>query len=186
MASGRPHYGAGALQRSGMLSKEQLFRLFLEFAHLVDKPEVKKRISDAVQARQEAVGVTTEIQEEIFLRMGVEPKFGIASLGKVNTVYKDDRELMLKFYEFVAREEMACDEAELGRDAFQQKMQQFTKSQEQQLKLLQQLRNLSLDRQQAFFQDLQARMQYLHKQGAPSMSTRDIQDFHQQFLMRSN
>lgn len=32
-----------------------------------------------------------------------EPKFGIGCLGKVNTVYKDDKELMLKFYNFVSR-----------------------------------------------------------------------------------
>ncbi len=32
-----------------------------------------------------------------------DPKFGIDCLGKVNSVYADDRELMIKFYDFVSR-----------------------------------------------------------------------------------
>ncbi|KAH7307760.1 hypothetical protein KP509_22G076200 [Ceratopteris richardii] len=93
--------------------------------------DVKKRIEDAVKQRQEAVAVTTEIQEELLEEMGVEAKFGISCLGKVNAVYKDDRELMLRFYTLVTKEELACDEAELGSHAVQLKMQQFERIQDQ-------------------------------------------------------
>lgn len=32
----------------------------------------------------------------------VDPRFGIASLGKVNMTYENDRDLMIQFYKFVA------------------------------------------------------------------------------------
>ncbi|KAH9306568.1 hypothetical protein KI387_010972, partial [Taxus chinensis] len=91
---------------------------------------VKKRIADAVRDNQEPVAVTTEIQEELLLKMGIDPQFGISCLGKVNTFYENDRELMLQFYDFVAKEELACDEAELGPDAFSEKLRQQQKLQE--------------------------------------------------------
>ncbi|XP_010456171.1 PREDICTED: uncharacterized protein LOC104737649 isoform X1 [Camelina sativa] len=85
--------------------------------------DVKKRISDVVEDKKEAVAVTTAIQEEIFLEMGIEPGFGIGCLGKLNSASENDKELMIGFYKFLAsREEMACEEAELGPDGFEQKM----------------------------------------------------------------
>lgn len=32
-----------------------------------------------------------------------DPSSGIASLGKVNMIYENDHDLMIKFYQFVAR-----------------------------------------------------------------------------------
>ncbi|XP_066338052.1 uncharacterized protein [Miscanthus floridulus] len=96
-----------------MMTREQLLRLFSRFSFLTSLPEVKQRIADAVRDKQEAVAVTTEIQEEILREMGVDPSFGIGCLGKVNVVYENDKDLMIKFYQFVAKEEMAIDEAEL-------------------------------------------------------------------------
>eukprot|EP00246_Nothoceros_aenigmaticus_P000634 TRINITY_DN10884_c0_g1_i1.p1 TRINITY_DN10884_c0_g1~~TRINITY_DN10884_c0_g1_i1.p1 ORF type:complete len:125 (-),score=24.32 TRINITY_DN10884_c0_g1_i1:98-472(-) len=110
--------------------------------------------------------------------MGIEPKFGIACLGKVNTVYKDDKELMLKFYEFISREEMACDEAELSPEAFQQKMQHFKRLQEQQLRMLQHLRGLPVDQQKDFIQGMQSQMQSpQHEVGSSVMTPQQIQEF---------
>eukprot|EP00262_Sarcandra_glabra_P017310 TRINITY_DN5891_c0_g1_i1.p1 TRINITY_DN5891_c0_g1~~TRINITY_DN5891_c0_g1_i1.p1 ORF type:complete len:124 (-),score=24.49 TRINITY_DN5891_c0_g1_i1:93-437(-) len=90
------------LQTSGMLSKQQLIHLFNRFSLLTSKPDVKKRLADAVKDKQEAVAVTSLIQEEILLEMGVDPRFGIACLGKVNVAYENDRDLVIQFYEFVA------------------------------------------------------------------------------------
>ncbi|TKY63061.1 hypothetical protein E2542_SST12926 [Spatholobus suberectus] len=53
--------------------------------------DVKKRIAEAVRDKQEAVAVTTAIQEEIFLEMGVDPRFGISCLGRVSTVCENDQ-----------------------------------------------------------------------------------------------
>ncbi|KAJ4775909.1 plant/protein [Rhynchospora pubera] len=105
-----------------MLSREQLLHLFSRFSFLVSLPDAKKRILDAVRDKQEAIAVTTAIQEEILLEMGIDPGFGIGCLGKVNTVYENDMELMIKFFQFVAKEEMAIDEAELDPDEFAQKI----------------------------------------------------------------
>ncbi|KAI8541304.1 hypothetical protein RHMOL_Rhmol08G0051500 [Rhododendron molle] len=111
----------GEYQSSGMLSRDQLLHLFDRFSFLTSQPEVKKRIADAVDDKQEAVAVTTELQEEIFLEMGVD----IKGLG---------REVNIQSYRpFVAdpREEMACEEAELGPDQFSKKLQMQHKLQEQ-------------------------------------------------------
>eukprot|EP00257_Ricinus_communis_P028492 XP_025015906.1 uncharacterized protein LOC8288053 isoform X2 [Ricinus communis] len=90
------------LQSSGMLSIEQLLYLFDRFCQLTSQPDVKQKIVDAVNDKQEAVAVTTAIQEGIFLEMGVDPSFGISCLGKVNMVYETNRDLMIRFYKFVA------------------------------------------------------------------------------------
>ncbi|KAL3653835.1 hypothetical protein CASFOL_003516 [Castilleja foliolosa] len=73
-------------QNSGMLSREQLLHLVDRFAFLTSQPEVKKRIYDAVNDKQEAVAVTTAIQEEIFSEMGVEEEIACeeAELGPEN------------------------------------------------------------------------------------------------------
>lgn len=165
------------LQSSGMLTKEQLQQLFLDFSNVLDQPETKRRIADAVQAKQEAVNVTTEIQEELFLKMGVDPKFGIDCLGKVNTVYANDRDLMIQFYQFVSREEMACEEAELGPEAFARKMEEVKKFQQQQMDMLQQLRGIPVDQQQAVIQGLQAKMHEAQSSGGAAMTPQEIQDF---------
>ncbi|KAF5479829.1 hypothetical protein F2P56_000619 [Juglans regia] len=80
---------------------------------------------------QEAVAVTTAIQEEIFLEMGVDPAFGLSCLGKVNVVFENDQDLMIRFYRFLAKEEMACDEAELGPEEFAERILSQQKLQEQ-------------------------------------------------------
>ncbi|GMH06851.1 hypothetical protein Nepgr_008691 [Nepenthes gracilis] len=150
---------AAQRQSSGMLSREQLFYLFDRFAYLTSNPDVKKRIADAVNDKQEAVAVTTAIQEEIFLEMGVDPGFGLACLGKVNMVYDNDRDLMIRFYGFVAKEEMVCDEAELGPDEFAEKMENQQRLQNQQLEMLKHMRNFQLDDQSAILEKLHEQMQ---------------------------
>ncbi|KAF9606615.1 hypothetical protein IFM89_027055 [Coptis chinensis] len=113
---------SSGVDNAGMLSREQLVHIFNRFSFLTSQPDVKKRISDAVKDKQEAVAITTAIQEEILLEMGIDPRFGIACLGKVNMVYENDSDLMIKFYGFVAKEEMACDEAELEPDELAEKV----------------------------------------------------------------
>ncbi|OVA17491.1 hypothetical protein BVC80_1837g316 [Macleaya cordata] len=151
--------GNSELQSWGMLSKEQLIYLFNRFSFLTSQPDVKKRIAGAVKDKQEAVGVTTAIQEEILLEMGVDPRFGIACLGKVNMVYENDRDLMIKFYGFVAKEEMACDEAELEPDEFADKMHFQHKLQEQQLEMLKHMRTFHRDDQSAILETLHKQME---------------------------
>lgn len=151
--------GEKQTQSTGMLSRDQLLHLFHRFSTLTSQPDVKKRISDAVKDQQEAVSVTTAIQEEIFLEMGVDPGFGIGCLGKVNMVYENDRDLMIRFYGFVAKEEMACDEAELGPDEFAEKMHNQQKLQEQQLEMLKYMRKFHMDDQSAILEKLHEQMQ---------------------------
>ncbi|KNA14155.1 hypothetical protein SOVF_110120 [Spinacia oleracea] len=146
-------------QNTGMLSRDQLLHLFHSFAYLTSLPHVKKRIADAVQDNQEPVAVTTAIQEEIFLEMGVDPNFGIACLGKVNMAYENDRDLMIRFYGFVAKEEMACDEAELGTDEFAKKMHDQHDLHTQQLEMLKYMRKFHVDDQSAILEKLHEQMQ---------------------------
>ncbi|KAL5204917.1 hypothetical protein ABZP36_009788 [Zizania latifolia] len=129
------------------MTREQLLHLFSRFSFLTSLPEVKVRIADAVRDKQEAVAVTTEIQEEILREMGIDPSFGIGCLGKVNVMYDNDMELMIKFYQFVAKEEMAIDEAELDPREFAEKIRAQQKLQEQQLKMLFEMRKYNPESQ---------------------------------------
>ncbi|CAN8266303.1 unnamed protein product [Cochlearia groenlandica] len=147
------------LQSSGMLTKEQMVYLFDRFDYLTSQFDVKKRISDAVEDKQEAVAVTTAIQEEIFLEMGIDPGFGIGYLGKLNSAYENDKELMIGFYKFLAKEEMACEEAELGTDVFEMKMNAQRHLQEQQLEMLKYMRRFPLDDQSAILKKVQKQLE---------------------------
>ncbi|KAL5581380.1 hypothetical protein UlMin_013822 [Ulmus minor] len=142
-----------------MLSREQLLHLFNRFSYLTSQPDVKKRIADAVEDNLEAVAVTTAIQEEIFLEMGIDPRFGLSCLGKVNMIYENDQELMIHFYKFVAKEEMACDEAQLGPDEFAERVRYQKKQQEQQLDMLKLVRKFALDDQYAILDKLHQHME---------------------------
>ncbi|XP_049394865.1 uncharacterized protein LOC125859204 [Solanum stenotomum] len=118
-----------------MVSKEEFLHLFdrfvSSFANMMDM--------------HEAVAITTGIQEEIFSKMEIDPQFGLACLGKINMTYESDRDLMIRFYEFVAKEEMACEEAELGPDRFAERLMMQQNLQEQQLEMLKYMHNFQLN-----------------------------------------
>ncbi|KAE8694410.1 ribonucleoside-diphosphate reductase small chain [Hibiscus syriacus] len=140
------------------------------------QPDFKERIVEAVNDKQEPVAVTTAVQEEIFLEMGVvyqakveisfvtetgfgDPSFGLACLGKVNITYENDQDLMIRHYRFVADEELACDEAELGPDEFAEKLHSQQKLHEQQLQMLKYMRKFHLDDQSAILEKLHHQME---------------------------
>ncbi|BAF28284.1 Os11g0488600 [Oryza sativa Japonica Group] len=165
---------AAAASTTSMMTRPQLLHLFSRFSFLTSLPEVKARIADAVRdkqsslgvrleqmslARYEAVAVTTEIQEEILREMGIDPSFGIGCLGKVNVMYEDDMELMVKFYQFVAKEEMAIDEAELDPIEFAEKIHAQHKLQEQQLKMLIQMRKYNPESQSVILETLRKQLE---------------------------
>ncbi|XP_065878453.1 uncharacterized protein [Euphorbia lathyris] len=156
-------------QSSEMLTVEQLIYLSDRFSQLTSQSDVKKRIADAVNDKQEAVAVTTAIQEGIFLEMGVDPGFGMSCLGKVNMVYENDRDLMIRFYEFIVNEEIACDEAELGADEFAEKMQNQQKIKEQQLGMLKHMRKFHLDDQAVILEKVHKQMENANFRGEASV-----------------
>ncbi|KAK3036449.1 hypothetical protein RJ639_030048, partial [Escallonia herrerae] len=80
------------------------------------------------------------------------PGFGLACLGKVNMAYENDRDLMILFYGFVAKEEIACEEAELGPEKYAERVQMQQKLQAEQLEMLQHMRNFHLDDQSAILE----------------------------------
>ncbi|PWA91188.1 hypothetical protein CTI12_AA093690 [Artemisia annua] len=142
-----------------MLTREELIHLFDRFSDLTSHPDVKKRIADAVNDNQEAVAVTTAIQGEILMEMGVDPAYGLACLGKVNMEYENDQDLMVRFYGFVAKEEMACEEAELGPDEYSKRLQMQENLHQQQLEMLKHMRNYGVEDQSAILEKLQQQME---------------------------
>ncbi|PAN42546.1 hypothetical protein PAHAL_8G172500 [Panicum hallii] len=150
---------APAAGQESMMTREQLLHLFSRFSFLTSLPEVKQRIADAVRDKQEAVAVTTEIQEEILREMGVDPGFGIGCLGKVNLVYENDKDLMIKFYQFVAKEEMAIDEAELEPREMAEKLHAQQILQEQQLNMLVEMRKCSPESQSVILGNLRKQLE---------------------------
>ncbi|KQJ88540.1 uncharacterized protein LOC100824229 [Brachypodium distachyon] len=142
-----------------MMTREQLLHLFSRFSFLTSLPEVKNRIADAVRDKQEAVAVTTEIQEEILREMGIDPSFGIGCLGKLNAVFENDMDLMIKFYQFVAKEEMAIDEAELEPIEFAMKIHDQQELQQQQLEMLVQMRKHSPESQSVILETLHKQLE---------------------------
>ncbi|KAH0689054.1 hypothetical protein KY289_016412 [Solanum tuberosum] len=95
-----------------MVSKEEFLHLFDRFVFLICQHDVKQRIVDVVNHKH--------IHNLVLL-----------CLGKINMTYESDRDLMIRFYEFVAKEEMACEEAELGPDRFAERLTMQQNLQEQ-------------------------------------------------------
>nr|XP_034606324.1 uncharacterized protein LOC117866267 isoform X2 [Setaria viridis] len=114
-----------------MMTREQLLHLFSRFSFLTSLPEVKQRIADAVRDKQEAVAVTTEIQEEILREMGIE----------------------------MIREEMAIDEAELGPREMAEKLHAQRILQEQQLNMLVEMRKYSPESQSVILGTLRKQLE---------------------------
>ncbi|PKI60337.1 hypothetical protein CRG98_019273 [Punica granatum] len=109
--------------------------------------------------------------------MGTDPRFGIACLGKVNMVYESDQDLMIQFYKFIAREEMACDEAEIGPDEFAERMHYHQKLQEQQLEMLEQMRKFHLDDQSVILEKLRHQLESANFENEASvLSSEEIQE----------
>ncbi|KAH6766600.1 plant/protein [Perilla frutescens var. hirtella] len=91
--------------------------------------------------------------------MGVDPQLGLACLGKVNMVYEDDRDLMIQFYGFVAKEEIACEEAELGPERFAERIEMLSHLEAHQLEMLKHMHNLQLDDQSAILEKIRQQME---------------------------
>ncbi|KAF5755231.1 hypothetical protein HanPI659440_Chr17g0681261 [Helianthus annuus] len=159
-----------------MLSREQLLYLFDRFNTLTSQPDVKKRIADAVNDNQEAVAVTTAIQEEILKEMGVDPTHGLACLGKINMEYENDQDLMISFYKFVAKEEMVCEEAELGPDEYAERLQSQQTLHQQQLEMLKHMRNYGADDQSAILEKLRQKMEKEFESEASLLSVEEIKE----------
>ncbi|KAG5614740.1 hypothetical protein H5410_014564 [Solanum commersonii] len=206
-----------------MVSKEEFLHLFDRFALLICQPDVKQRIVDAVNHKQEAVAITTAIQEEIFSEIGIvepsclvivskkrcqrpvlqmelrlscrfvttrfckpsscivlaadNPQFGLACLGKINMTYESDRDLMIRFYEFVAKEEMACEEAELGPDRFAERLRMQQNLQEQQLEMLKYMRRFHMDDQSAILEKIHQQSNKANfETGASVLTVEQMQD----------
>ncbi|KAG2561969.1 hypothetical protein PVAP13_8KG204600 [Panicum virgatum] len=166
---------APAAGADSMMTREQLLHLFSRFSFLTSLPEVKQRIADAVRDKQEAVAVTTEIQEEILREM--DPGFGIGCLGKVNLVYENDKDLMIKFYQFVAKEEMAIDEAELEPIEMAEKLHAQQILQEQQLNMLVEMRKYSPESQSVILGNLRKQLEEANFDiSASILSSKQIQE----------
>ncbi|CAM8935712.1 unnamed protein product [Rhodiola kirilowii] len=107
----------------------------------------------------EAVAVTTAIQKEILTEMGIDATIGIASLGKINMDYESDQDLMIHFYDFVSREEMAFEEAELGEVKFAERVDELHKLQGQQLEMLKVMRKFTLVEQSEILQKIHQKLE---------------------------
>ncbi|KAK2992894.1 hypothetical protein RJ640_028136, partial [Escallonia rubra] len=106
-----------------------------------------------------------------------DPRFGLACLGKVNMAYENDRDLMILFYGFVAKEEIACEEAELGPEKYAERVQMQQKLQAEQLEMLQHMRDFHLDDQSAILEKLHQQMERANFDSEASLlSVEQIQD----------
>ncbi|KAG5099087.1 hypothetical protein JHK82_044139 [Glycine max] len=161
-------------QSTGMLTREQLFHLFDRFIFLTSKPDVKKRVAEAVQDKQEAVAVTTAIQEEIFLEMGVALLQAAATPWMPSLCTQD---LASHAWENSVREEVACDEAELGEEEFAEKMLNQQKLQEQQLEMLKYMRKFHLEDQSAILEKLHQQIENgTYESGTSMLSAEQIDE----------
>lgn len=111
-----------------------------------------------------------------------DPSFRIGCLGKVNLVYENDKDLMIKFYQFVAKEEMAIDEAELEPIEMAEKLHAQQILQEQQLNMLVEMRKYSPESQSVILGNLRKQLEEANFDiSASILSSKQIQEIIQKW-----
>ncbi|XP_049395063.1 uncharacterized protein LOC125859371 isoform X2 [Solanum stenotomum] len=142
-----------------MVSKEEFLHLFDRFALLICQPGICQAKDCGCCQSQ------------------TDPQFGLACLGKINMTYESDRDLMIRFYEFIAKEEMACEEAELGPDRFAERLTMQQNLQEQQLEMLKYMRSFHMDDQSAILEKIHQQSNKANfETGASVMTVEQMQD----------
>eukprot|EP00884_Botryococcus_braunii_P023552 jgi/Botrbrau1/9881/Bobra.0080s0016.1 len=119
------------LQRSGVLTETQLINFFRAATTAMESADVKSQLRLAAADGQDACDVVTEVQRGVFESQGVDGDFGIEFLAHVREVYGNDLKIMADFFRFVAREELALDEAELTPEEFERKQMWLRHAQEE-------------------------------------------------------
>ncbi|MEW5312530.1 MAG: hypothetical protein WDW38_004159 [Sanguina aurantia] len=118
---------ASPQQRSGNLSSAQLFAFFSQSSRIFNDLGFKQRLAVEHRQKRDIQETINEMQRQVFESQGVQGAYGIQFLAKVKKVHGQDAPLLTAFYEFVQREEMALDEAELPGSEFQNKYEQLAK-----------------------------------------------------------
>ncbi|GFR48263.1 hypothetical protein Agub_g10128 [Astrephomene gubernaculifera] len=153
-------YEGRPLQKSGMLTKEQLIKFFQDSAQQFNNPEFKQLLSVAMKTR--GPGTAEEIingmQRQILENMGVQGDFGLNCLARVNGVYGNDAAFLRLFYEHVQKEEMVLDEAEMPESAFRSKYEQLNRYREEMEARLEKLNGMSQEQRNVYLSNVYKEM----------------------------
>eukprot|EP00054_Salpingoeca_dolichothecata_P031722 m.264409 g.264409 ORF g.264409 m.264409 type:complete len:323 (+) comp27807_c0_seq1:82-1050(+) len=155
---------AQALQTTGMLTKDQLLRIFAKFKAIVNSPAGKQRLKDAVKAGKDPEDETTAIQKEIAVALGIDGEHCMNCFREVMKTYQQtDPSLCQQFALFLQTESLACDEAEMTPEAFAQKVAQMNAARQQQMAMMQQMQQAGVSPQQhmEMMQRLSGQMQQM-------------------------
>ncbi|GLC43552.1 hypothetical protein PLESTB_001569600 [Pleodorina starrii] len=153
-------YDGRPLQKTGMLTKEQLVQFFQESAKQFNSPEFKQLVSVSLKARGPGgpEEVINGMQREIFQSMGVQADFGLNCLSRVNSVYADDAFFLRQFYEHVQKEEMVLDEAEMPEAMFKSKYAQLNRFRTEMEERMSKLKGMTPEEQAAYMSEVYKEM----------------------------
>eukprot|EP01026_Neomeris_dumetosa_P081157 TRINITY_DN9081_c0_g1_i1.p1 TRINITY_DN9081_c0_g1~~TRINITY_DN9081_c0_g1_i1.p1 ORF type:complete len:136 (-),score=12.91 TRINITY_DN9081_c0_g1_i1:35-442(-) len=107
------------------VSREQLLSFIQKGHQLFEDEQVKKQLKTAHTLGQNVEELITSLQKDVFEKQGIEGDFGISFLSRVSTVFADDPEVLIEFYDFVEREELALDEVEFDKQQYDLKLQMY-------------------------------------------------------------
>jgi hypothetical protein len=159
------------LQRTGVISREHLLQFFERGLQMFDSPEVKEQLKVAHATRKDVPDLVTNLQMRIFEELGIQGSFAIAFLSRVQQVYQADQEVIARFFNFVSREEMACDEAELSEQEFQQKYATALAFQEEMQKKSAEMESMTPEQRQAFMQKMLQQSSHLQASGCSTCTS---------------
>lgn len=142
------------LQRSGVVSRENLLQFFEKGLEMFDSAEVKSQLKLAFAQRKDVPDIITNMQKAIFEDIGIQGDFAINFLADVQQIYGNDQEVMARFFYFVSREEMACDEAEMTESEFAEKYAAALAAQEEIKKKSAELDNLTPEQRKEFLEKM--------------------------------
>ena len=143
-------YEGKPLQKTGMLTKDQLQVFFQKSKEQFTSPGFKQLLRSSAQRGRDLEQIVNEMQTQIFQAMGVQGDFGINCLGRVQQAHNDDAFFLRAFFEHVQLEEQTLDEAEMPEEAFKQKYTQMAEFKAQMEKKLDAMHGLTPEEQQKY------------------------------------
>lgn len=114
---------APRVPKTDMLTREQFFRIFSQFQAMAMSEQGKERLRKAVQNGEQVEDELAKMEIDICKELGIDGDHAQACFRLVFEYYQtEDPALCAAFERFLQLQSMACDEAELGPEKFQEKL----------------------------------------------------------------
>jgi len=147
------------MQPQEMLSRDNTLTFIKKFLEVLSQQETKMELRRLAQSGKDPADYTTELQEKIFQEMSIAPGHGVACLGQIGKVFRQDSVVMAEFQKMIQLEQQACDEAEMTEAQLQSRQHMISSLDPRQREMLEKVQHMDPQERQTFMEQMQAHVQ---------------------------